>query len=312
MLRFAKLADRPRKLYRMTGLTLDQFQMLTDRLTPLWTEAERTRLSQRKRQHAIGQGTKYKLATMADKLLCVLAFYRFYLTDELMGWLVGLEASNVCRLQQKLEPLLEQAADPSLGLSLRRRLPPGVKKLGTVEELLKVCPEFAEVVTDATEQQRRRPPSRTQRRWYSGKKKRHTIKTQLTVNKAGRILRVSQSVPGRVHDYALFKREGTPDQLPRVAQHDLDRGYDGARTDYPDHHVVVPVKKRRNHRRLTRAEHQFNRLQARRRIIVEHILSRVKKYQLLAQVYRHRIADYNRRFRNVAALTNFRLAPTVA
>ena len=45
---------------------------------------------------------------------------------------------------------------------------------------------------------------------------------------------------------------------------------------------------------------------------MEHVLSRLKKYQVLAQVYRHRIADYNRRFRHVAALANFRLAPMVA
>ena len=313
MLRFAKLVHHPRKLYRMTGLTLEQFQTLTTRLTPLWEQAERTRLSQRKRQHAIGQGTKYKLATMADKLLGVLTFYRFYLTDELLGWLVGLDASNVCRLQQRLEPLIEQAADPSLGLSLRRRLPPGVKKIGTVEELLKVCPEFAEVVTDATEQLRQRPPRRSQRRWYSGKRKRHTVKTQGTVSRrSGRILHVSQAVPGRVHDYTLFKRSRLAERLPPQMQWWLDRGYDGAATDYLGRHFSLPVKRRRNHRVLTRTERRWNRLQARQRIIVEHVLSRVKKYQLLAQVYRHRIADYNRRFRNIAALTNFRLTEAVA
>ena len=313
MLRFATLVRHPRKLYRMTGLTLDQFQTLTARLTPLWEQAERTRLSQRTRRHAIGQGTKYKLATLADKLLCVLAFYRFYLTDELLGWLVGLDASNVCRLQQRLEPLLEQAADPNLGLSLRRRLPPGVKKIGTFEKLLEVCPEFADVVTDATEQPRQRPSRRTQRRWYSGKKKRHTVKTQLTVTrKQGRILHISASVPGRVHDYTLFKRTRLAERLPPQAHLALDRGYDGAATDYPTRVIALPAKRRRNHQVLTRAERAGTRLQARRRILVEHVLSRVKKYQVLAQVYRHRIADYNRRFRNVAALTNFRLAPMVA
>ena len=313
MLRFAKLVHHPRKLYRMTGLTLDQFQTLTARLTPLWEQAERTRLSQRPRQHAIGQGTKYKLATMADKLLAVLVFYRFYLTDELLGWLVGLDASNVCRLQQRLEPLIEQAADPSLGLSLRRRLPPGVKKIGTWEQLLEVCPEFADVVTDATEQPRQRPPRRTQRRWYSGKRKRHTVKTQLSVSRrSGRILHVSDAVPGRVHDYALFKRTRLAERLPPQAHLALDRGYDGAATDYATPTITLPVKRRRNHRVLTRAERGANRHQARRRIIVEHVLSRVKKYQVLAQVYRHRISDYTRRFRNVAALVNFRLAPTMA
>jgi hypothetical protein len=313
MRRFAKLAVHPRKLYRMTGLTLDQFQRLTTRLAPLWTEAERGRLSQRKRQHALGQGTKYKLATMADKLLSVLVFYRFALTDELLGWLVGLDASHVCRLQQRLEPLLEQAADPSLGLSLRRRLPPGVKKIGTWEKLLEVCPEFAEVVTDATEQPRQRPPRRTQRRWYSGKRKRHTVKTQLTVSRrSGRILHVSASVPGRVHDDALFTRSRLAERLPPTARLALDRGSDGAAAADPTLAISLPVKRRRNHRVWTRAERAVNRLQARQRILVEHVVSRVKKYQVLAQLYRHRIADDNRRFRNVAALTNFRLAPTVA
>lgn len=308
MLRAAKLMAHPRRLYRMTGLTLDQFQTLTARLTPVWEQAECSRLSQRKRQHAIGQGRKYKLVTMGDKLLCLLVFYRFALTDELLGGLFGLDASTVCRLQAKLEPLLEPAADPALRLPLHRQLPPGAKKIGTWEELLTVCPEFAEVVTDATEQPRQRPPRRSQRRWYSGKRRRHTVKTQVTVNRRGRILAVSRSVPGRTHDYRLFQREGTAAQLPLRTRHYADLGYEGAPLDYPAQTLLVPVKRRRNHRVLTRAERRFNRTHARLRIIVEHILSRLKKYQVLAQIYRHRIADYNRRFRNVAALVNFRLA----
>jgi len=292
----------------MTSLTVEQFQTLTARLQPLWEHAERERLSRRRRRHAIGQGRKYKLTMLADKLLVPLVFYRFALTDELLGWLVGLDASNVCRLLQRLEPLLEQAADPALGLPLRRRLPPGAKQSGTWEELVQVCPEFAEVLTDATEQPRQRPPRRSQRRWYSGKRKRHTVKTQVTVTRRGRILAVSRSVPGRVHDYALFQQAGTARGLPPASRHYLDLGYEGAPGDYPRSTFLLPVKRRRNHRRLTRAERRFNRVHARLRILVEHVFSRLKKYAILVQVYRHRIADYNRRFRNVAALVNFRLA----
>lgn len=311
MLRFTKLAHHPRTRYRMTGLTLDQFQTLTTRLSPLWTQAERVRLSQRRRQHAIGQGRKYQRAPMADTLVCVLAFYRFYLTDERLGWLVGLDASTVCRLPQRVEPLLEQAADPALGLSLRRRLPPGVKKIGPWEQLLAGCPEVAEVMTDATEQPRQRPPRRSQRRWYTGSRTRQTVKPQLPVNKAGRVLLVSASVPGRVHDYRLFQREGTAEHVPRAAPHYVDLGYDGAAIDYPTCHVIVPVKRRRNHRVLTRGERRFNRGHARLRVGIDHVLARLKHYQVLAQVYRHRIADYHRRFRNVAALVNFRVATAI-
>jgi hypothetical protein len=40
---------------------------------------------------------------------------------------------------------------------------------------------------------------------YSGKKKRHTVKTELRITNRGRIVDVSKSVPG--HDFALFKEE---------------------------------------------------------------------------------------------------------
>lgn len=307
MLRFSKLAHRPRQLYRMTGLTQEQFSLLTHQFEPVWEEAERERLSRPDRKRAIGAGRRYRLSGTADKLLALLVFYRFCLTDELLGWIFGLDASNICRLRNKLAPLLEKAADPSLRIPLPLKVPPEAKKISTWEELLKVCPDFADVVTDATEQPRQRP-QRRQRRWYSGKKKRHTIKTQITANAQGKVLEVTGSYPGRVHDYRIFRQEGTAGALPEACFHFADLGYDGAQRDYPDRTMILPFKRRRNHRTLTRFERRFNRWQARVRIRAEHVLSRMKKYQVLAQVYRHRIAGYNQTFRNIAALTNFRLA----
>jgi len=307
-LRFAKIAGKPRKLFRMTGLSVEQFETLSERLEPLWKEAQRQRLSRPDRKYAIGGGRKYALPAIEDKLLPILVFYRFYLSDEMLGWVFGLDGSNLCRLRAKMEPVLEKAADPSLAIPLRLKIPKGAKKISTPEELLRVCPDFAEILTDATEQQRQRPAKKTQRKWYSGKKKRHTVKTQLTVNREGRILDISKSFPGHVHDYEIFKTEGTAKKLPAAAGHYVDKGYDGAQKDYPGAHMIVPFKKRRNHRTLTLAEKRFNKKHSRIRILIEHVLSRMKKYQILYQVYRHRIEDYGQRFRNIAALTNFRLA----
>jgi len=211
MLKYIKISKRPRILYRLTGLTIEQFTALCPKLKPLWEKAEKKRLSQRERKRALGQGRKYKLSAIEDKLLFILVFYRYYLTDELMGYLFGIHPSNACRLRIKMEPLVEKAADPSLSQSIRRRVSPDVKKVSTLEELLVVCPDFAEVVTDATEQQteRRRPKKRIQKKYYSGKKKRHAIKTQITVNTKGKILglMVSKSYPGRTHDYNTGKEE---------------------------------------------------------------------------------------------------------
>lgn len=57
-------------------------------------------------------------------------------------------------MREKMEPLLEKGADSSLS---KRKIPSGTKKISSFEELLEICPEFAEVITDAIEQQRRRP-----------------------------------------------------------------------------------------------------------------------------------------------------------
>ena len=313
MLRFVTLAERPRKLYRMTGLTRDQCQQLTDRLTPLWEQAERVRLSRRPRQHALGQGTQDKLATMADKLLCVLACSRFALTDELLGWLIGLDASNVCRLQQRLEPLIEQAADPSLGRSLRRRLPPGVKQIDTVEQLLEVCPEVAKgrhrcdraTLSSGPPVGRSAAGTKARARGTRSRRRSPSIKRDGSCWS----VRACRDAPTTTRSSSV---RAPPSRCRGRRSTISTEALDGAATDDPAHHVIVPVKKRRNHRRLTRAERRFNRAQARRRIIVEHVFSRLKTYQVLAQVYRHRISESNRRVRHVAALTNFRLAPTVA
>lgn len=307
MLRFIKVSKKPQTLFRLTGLTTEQFTTLSAKLKPLWEQAEKKRLSKRERKHTLGQGRKYKLSTIEDKLLLILVFYRSYLTDELMGYIFGLHPSNACRMRIKMEPLVEKAADPSLSQSIKRRVSPEAKKVSTWEELLIVCPEFAEAITDATEQQRRRPARRIQKKYYSGKKKRHTVKTQITINTKGKILMVSKSYPGRVHDYKIFKQEKTAEKLSRQSSHYVDCGYDGAPDDYPECSIIIPVKKRPNHRTLTLAERRFNRKHSRIRIIVEHVISRMKKYQVLAQLYRHKIMDYNQRFRNIAALVNFRL-----
>ena len=104
MLKYIKISKRPKTLYRLTGLTIEQFAALCTKLKPLWEKAEKRRLTQRERKHVLGQGRKYKLSAIEDKLLFILVFYRYYLTDELMGHLFGIHSSNACRLRIKMEP----------------------------------------------------------------------------------------------------------------------------------------------------------------------------------------------------------------
>ena len=72
-----------------------------------------------------------------------------------------------------------------------------------VKRVVHVSREEAEaLIIDCTEQPIQRP-SRKQRRWYSGKKKRHTIKTEIVITENGQIVSISKPAPGRVHDLEI-------------------------------------------------------------------------------------------------------------
>jgi hypothetical protein len=75
------------------------------------------------------------------------------------------------------------------------------KRLKTVDEVEKYSPGFI-VFIDCTEQQIPRPVNKRKRKiFYSGKKKKHTVKNQLTVNKDGFIIHKAANRKGRKYDY---------------------------------------------------------------------------------------------------------------
>ena len=278
MITVNKLFNNPILLKRCTGLSQPQFRELVIRITPLWNRSETKRLSENIRKRAIGAGHPYHLKTIEEKLLCILFWYKIYPAF----WLL------VKRIVKNIQK--------------------GRKKISSFEDLEREFPEIAEIFIDTTEQQRLRPKKQVQKRYYSGKKKRHTIKTQLVVGKTGKILLVSKPYAGKHHDYDIFQRERTAATIPKQSHAYLDRGFQGVKKDFPNLHWFTPHKCNRWKRILTRSEKIFNTKLAKKRIKVEHVISRLKKYAILGSLFRNRITYYRTDFRNIAALTNFRLS----
>lgn len=306
MLTYQKLFNKPGKLVRFTGLTPFQFKTLAKRLKPLWIKSETERLTRDNRMRAIGAGRKYKLRSIEDKLLLILIFYRIYLNYEVLGWIFNLDASNICRMIKRLFPLVEKAADPTLRFALKsvkhkcRRL--------NFEEFAKEYPDMLEFIIDSTEQKRQRPKNKKkQKNFYSGKKHQHGLKTQIVVNKKGKIVNVSRTYPARIHDKTVILKEKTINKIPFNIKIFLDKGYVGVNKVYPHSKINIPIKANRWKRKLSRSEKIKNTKQAKKRVIVEHIIASLKKYQILSQVYRSNDNDYNIHFRNIASLYNFRL-----
>jgi hypothetical protein len=304
MLTYAKLVKTPGKFQRFTGLTVEEFNQLAEAVERVWKASERTRLISRTRQRVVGGGGQYKLETFKDKLLVPLMYYRLYVTYELLSWIFGVHVSNLNRLVHRLEPVLAEHLRPQPPPPLKRRI-------RNWEEFQQAYPELTEVVIDATEQSIHRPRGqKRQKPYYSKKRKRHTLKTQIVVTKSGQVLWVSESVPGgRVHDYRLLKRSRVMERLPKQVTKRVDLGYQGVETDYPDPAVVIP-KKKPPKQELTPSQKRQNRKKAKRRIVVEHTLAHLKQFQVLSQTYRNRCGknnqSYNRKIKIVAGLVNLR------
>jgi IS5 family transposase len=302
MLSYRTLKLKPTVFKSLTGVTPAEFDDLLEKASPLWLELEHERLDRPDRQRAVGGGSDYKLA-LQERLLMTLIWLRLYLTTEALGFFFGVSKSTASRNTRNVLGVLRRLGDSTLGWPE----PPQRGQGKNVAQALQAYPDLYALV-DATEQAVRRPQAEpSQRAHYSGKKKRHTRKTQIIVNEHGQIRHLSQSTPGSVHDLKHFRQSGAKKLIPTETTVGGDAGYDGLGHDLPDHSVITPFKARRNHP-LNEEQKLLNREFARLRIVVENTLCQLKHFKVLADRFRHTLAGYDDAFRAVVALVNPRIA----
>ena len=249
-------------------------------------------------------------------------YLRLYLTQTLLGYLFGLDTSNVSReVQGRMLRLLSEvlpvpAREEPLEFALaasgadRSSTPQGAdgkrkRRIGTLEALLEKHPEFEEIFVDGTEQELPKPKDKARRKdLYSGKRKRHTAKVQVVSTKR-LILHLCRHVPGRVSDHLLLRATGVMRQVPEGFLVRVDRGYEGLEEEYPEVKLKKPLKARRGHP-LTVLEKILNRVMNTLRIPVEHTIGHLKKFRLLAGIYRGREERYDESALVIAGLHNYR------
>ena len=264
-----KLKQNPKTFTRLFGIQPDKFDRLVAQIEPWWIKSEAQRLNH-PRKISKGGGRPY-LLTREQSVAMLLLYTRSYVTHTFLSALFDIHESAVCRYFAKLRPIVESIFD----------LPTRKTDLSG-DEILKL-------IVDATEQ-------RTERRntgsGYSGKKKAHTIKTQIVVDAKGNIAHVSSSVPGNVHDKKLFDQSEIV--LPDSALG--DRGYLGT-------NLIIPFKSSKLHA-LTKRQNDWNTSHSRQRIIVEHVFATLKTFHILADRFRGALNHYHEYFVIVCGLRN--------
>ena len=144
-----------------------------------------------------------------------------------------------------------------------------------------------------------RAAKKKQRPFYSGKKKRHTFKTQLVVDASRRRIVCLAHGSGAEHDFALYKRSRVT--VLATDKGLADSGYQGVDKLAPS--VQTPRKKKKN-QPLSDEDRASNRALARKRIVVENVIRTVKVFRVLSERYRGRRKGLNRRWNVIASLVN--------
>ena len=278
-MKLSALRKHPKSFRRLTGLTVEKFDDLVEKVCPLFEAAEQKRLSRPDRKRAIGGGRKYDLS-VGEMLLLGVMYYRLYVSQAVLGILFEVSESTVSRRIGQMEPLLAAVF----------RIPS--RRIQMTEE------ELMEVFVDATEQETERP-KKGQRSWYSGKKKRHTIKHQIFVDRKGRIRAVSRAHKGKVNDKKVYAQEKV--KVPPGVSQTGDKGSQGVAG------MRTPFKKPRGGT-LTKEQREHTRALGKARIVVEHTLGKMKIFKILSYRFRNPRNRHTLVFKNVAGLHNLMFA----
>lgn len=285
-----RLRKAPNTFRRLTGISPDKFDEIFIQLKPLYEDWNAKRLNRSNRKRKVGAGHVFSLS-LEDRLLMLLIYYRTYVPHVFLGFLFRIDDSNVGRNINPLQPLLAKIfkiPEWRIDLSLD---------------------EIAELFFDGTEQPVNRPKKK-QEKWYSGKKKRHTIKHQIVVvrkrKKLGktkqkrkqRIASVSKAFFGKTHDKKMYEDSRTlsPPGVPRKG----DTGYLGTILE-------IPYKKPQG-KELTKKQKKSNRKFSSVRVCVEHGIGKMKIWHMAADKYRNLRPKHTIMMKNIAGLHNLMFA----
>ncbi len=211
-------------------------------------------------------GRRAKLI-IEDQILVTLQYWREYRSYFHISKDWKIAESTVCRIVKKVENILIQSRKFSL---------PGKKKLldSSGDEKL--------ILMDVMETPIERP-KKHQKRFYSGKQKEHTLKTQVVLGEQTGIIICLAHEKGKTHDFKLFKKSKV--KFHKLLQIIGDKGYQGISKLHEN--SETPIKKPRGGK-LTKQQKKYNRQLNRLRITIEHINRRLKIFKILSYRYRNR------------------------
>jgi hypothetical protein len=309
------LRGNPTLIKALTGLPADVFWQLIADLEARLPEYEHQRHERPGRQRAVGAGRPCDQPLVIRAVL-ILTYMRLHIAQGIVALLFGATQPDVSRDLRRLLPLIAQMVPaPEVWEVIDE------EDILSEEEVLELA-QLADrrALVDATEQPVYRSQDNEKRKkYYSGKKKAFTLKTEFVTDGEHHIRAISEAVPGAMHDKKLSDGVKTVERLPDGCEVDADKGYQGldkqvtrvtvrnAETGEEQRvarlQVKTPFKKPKGED-LTDEQEEFNRQLSAVRVRVEHCIGWVKNWAIIGTRFRCAHVVYTPILRVVCGFVN--------
>ena len=293
MTNYARLSEKSKQFHALTGYTLEEFEALlpTFRNTFLLHMKTYTLEGKERQKRSYVVYCNCPLPTIEDKLLFILMYLRKATTQDIFGEVFGMPQPVVNKWVHVLHPCLQKA------LAVLGAIP-----ARTSEELQITVQQT--YFQDGTERTIPRPKDEEKQRfYYSGKKKRHTIKNVVLINEQCKIVLLTQTCEGKKHDKKVSDEAGF--DLPSGSCLYQDTGFQGFALEDV---IIVQPKKKPKGRKLSQEDKENNRQISSVRVRVEHAIGGVKRYRIVKDKIRNWKDDFRDQvMATCCGLHNFRL-----
>ena len=223
---------------------------------------------QRKRRYVKNDGRRRKVYAL-QKFLMTLIYLRQNVNHTVVGEMFGVSADTSENVFAEVIPILQREF-PSQKWEAEKKWRKGEATWS---------PEKVDyLLVDSFETPIKRSSSNEkQRKKYSGKKKMHTLKSQLITDQDGEIIQIDAGFDGPKSDIEIYRDT-------RLKKEWLNKPKLGDKA-YLGEDIATPQKKPKGGA-LTEAEKEQNRQLSAKRIRVEHGVRKVKTFKILRQNYR--------------------------
>lgn len=293
-MKYAHKLEKVKNFKAVTGVTPEMFR----KMLPYFEDAYYEYMAfhdmsgkriVRARKHTIYK--KHPLPTVADRLFFILYFMKTNSLQEALADRFEMDQEQCCLFIHRLTDILKEALKEMDVLPAETMAQFRAKLDGMGGDKATHL-----LIHDASEREVPRPHNpETQADYYSGKKKRHTVKNAVICTVGALMLFISPTVCGSVHDKRIAD---THYSFPYSCMLMQDSGYQGYSPD--NARVVQPAKKPKG-KDLTPEQRRENREISRKRIRVEHAIGGTKIMHVVRHECRLRANDYVGKIFHIAA-----------